>query len=127
LSDTIREFLVGIGFKVDQSSERQFTSAMEGAVLKANLLATAIEAMAKTVASKVGEVAEHFEQLYYQSQLALSSVPGIMAFQFAFKQLGSSVGDADTALNNFGYKLRTQPGFEGWVSRMGVATRDTNG
>jgi hypothetical protein len=127
LSDTIREFLVGIGFKVDQSSERQFTSAMEGAVLKANLLATAIEGMAKTVAEKVGEVAEHFEQLYYQSQLALSSVPGIMAFQFAFKQLGSSVGDADTALNNFGYKLRTQPGFEGWVSRMGVATRDTNG
>ena len=127
MSDTIREFLVGIGFKVDQSSERQFTSAMEGAVLKANLLATAIEAMAKTVAEKVGEVADHFEQLFYQSSRVGASVAGIQAFEFAFKQLGSSVGDADAALESFGYKLRTQPGFEGWVSRMGVATRDTNG
>jgi hypothetical protein len=93
----------------------------------ANLLATAIEAMAKTVASKVGEVAEHFEQLFYQSSRVGASVAGTQAFEFAFKQLGSSVGDADAALESFGYKLRTQPGFEGWVSRMGVATRDTNG
>jgi hypothetical protein len=102
LSDTIREFLVGIGFKVDQSSERQFTSAMEGAVLKANLLATAIEDMAKTVAGKVGEVAQHFEQLFYQSSRVGASVAGIQAFEFAFKQLGSSVGDADAALESFG-------------------------
>jgi hypothetical protein len=127
MADTIREFLVGIGFKVDQSSERQFAAAMEGAVLKANLLAAAIEDMAKTVAGKVGEVAEHFEQLFYQSSRVGSSVAGIQAFEFAFKQLGSSVGGADAALESFGYKLRTQPGFEGWVSRMGVATRDTNG
>jgi hypothetical protein len=127
MADTIREFLVGIGFKVDQSSERQFAAAMEGAVLKANLLAAAIEDMAKTVAGKVGEVAEHFEQLFYQSSRVGSSVAGIQAFEFAFKQLGSSVGGADAALESFGYKLRSQPGFEGWVSRMGVATRDTNG
>ena len=36
-------------------------------MLQAKLLGDAIEAMAKTVASKVGEVAEHFEQLFYQS------------------------------------------------------------
>jgi hypothetical protein len=127
VADTIREFVASLGFSINESQQRNFVGALEGATLRAKLLGDAIESMAKTVASKVGEVAEHFEQLFYQSSRVGSSVAGIQAFEFAFKQLGSSVGDADAALESFGYKLRTQPGFEGWVSRMGVATRDTNG
>jgi Phage tail lysozyme len=127
VAETIREFVASLGFSINESQQRNFVGALEGATLRAKLLGDAIEAMAKTVAEKVGEVAEHFEQLFYQSSRVGSSVAGIQAFEFAFKQLGSSVGDADAALESFGYKLRTQPGFEGWVSRMGVATRDTNG
>jgi hypothetical protein len=59
--NTIRSFLVSIGFETDQASQRNFISAIEGATLKANLLAVAIEEMARTVVDKVGVVAESFE------------------------------------------------------------------
>jgi hypothetical protein len=78
--EAIREFLVSLGFKVDDSTERRFIGALEGATLRAKLLGDAIESMARTVVDKVGQVAEQFEQLYYQSQRVLSSVPGDQGF-----------------------------------------------
>jgi Phage tail lysozyme len=125
--ETIREFVTALGFSVNESQQRNFIGALEGATLRAKLLGDAIESMAKTVVDGVGQAADHLEQLFYQSSRVGSSVAGIQAFEFAFKQLGSSVGDADAALESFGYKLRSQPGFEGWVRNMGVATRDANG
>jgi hypothetical protein len=127
MPDTIREFVVGLGFQLDEAKERDLAAALEGAVLKANLLATAIEGIARTVVSKVGEVAASFEALYYQSQRTLSSPTGIQAFEFAFKNLGSTVADAGAALESFGYRLRTQPGFENWIKGLGVNTRDAAG
>src|SRR5580698_7613817 len=118
MPDTIREFVVGLGFQLDEAKERDLAAALEGAVLKANLLATAIEGIARTVVSKVGEVAASFEALYYQSQRTLSSPTGIQAFEFAFKNLGSTVADAGAALESFGYRLRTQPGFENWIKGL---------
>ncbi len=124
MADTIRELVIGLGFKLDEAGQRNFVSAIEGATLRAKLLGDAIEGMAKTVVVKVGEVSEELERLFYQSQRVGSSVPGIQAFEFAMKQLGSAAGAADAALESFGYRLRTQPGFEGWIRQMGVATRD---
>jgi hypothetical protein len=86
-----REFLVGLGFKVDERQQRNFTAALEGATLRAKLLGDAIEKMAGVVVEKVGEVSSQFEQLYYQSQRVLSSVPAIRAFEFAFSQLGGTI------------------------------------
>jgi uncharacterized protein YukE len=123
---TLREFVIGLGFSLDQAGEQKFVNMIQGATLRANLLATALEDMAKTVATKVGEVASSFEQLYYQSQRTLTSPQGILAFKFAFEQLGSTVGEAAAALETFGYRLRTQPGFENRVKGLGIATRDAN-
>lgn len=55
--DTLREFLWS-------RFERTITSA----TLQAKLLGDAIEAMARSVASHVADVANSFEQLYWQSQ-----------------------------------------------------------
>jgi hypothetical protein len=66
VADTLREFIVSLGFKLDESQQRNFVGALEGATLRAKLLGDAIEAMARTVVDKVAAVATQFEQLLYK-------------------------------------------------------------
>ena len=125
---TIREFLVGLGFKIDDSSERRFISSMEGAVLRANLLADAIENMAKIVVEKVGQVASQFEQLYYQSSRVGASAQAIRAFEYAVSQLGGTAEGANSSLESFGRFLRNTPGALSWVAgQLHVQTKDIRG
>jgi hypothetical protein len=88
MAETIRELLVSLGFKVDDASARRFTQSLEGAVLRANLLADAIEGMASIVVDKVAEVSTQFEQLHYQAQRIGASESSIRAFGYAISQMG---------------------------------------
>ena len=124
--ETLREFLVSIGFKVDNSTERRFVSAIEGATLRANLLATAIENMARTVVDKVGQVATQFEQLFYQSQRIGASAASIRAFQYAVSQLGGTVEGANASLEGFGEFLRNTPHAREMIARnLHIPLKDT--
>jgi hypothetical protein len=91
-TETIREFLAGIGFLVDDASERRFVAALEGATLRAKLLGDAIEASARSVIDSVGKIAEQFEQLFYQSQRFGGSAASIKAFEYAVSQLAVTRG-----------------------------------
>ena len=127
MADTIREFLVGLGFKVDQGGMDRFTSAIEGATLRAKLLGDAIEAMAVRVLDAIGRTASGFEQLYYQSQRLGASASSITAFQFAVQQMGGSASAAGAVMESFGSKMRNLPNFEGYLKGIGVKTRDAKG
>ena len=50
MSDTIREFLVSLGFEVREDTLNRFERAIEGATLRAKLLGDAIEGMASSAA-----------------------------------------------------------------------------
>ena len=129
MAETIREFLVGLGFRTDQIGLNRFTQAIEGATLRAKLLGDAIEAMASRIVSAVVKTAEGFETLYYQSQRVGASAASIKALEYAVSQLGGSVGGADRALEGFSQKMRMNPkGFEEYLRKAwGVQTRDDKG
>lgn len=127
MAETLKEFLVGLGFKVDETSWSRFESTITKATVQANLLAEAITHMASAVVTKVAEVAEHLEQLHYQSQRTGSSVQSIKAFEYAVSQLGGTISGAASALEEFGRRIKLDAGFETWVRNLGVATRDAQG
>jgi hypothetical protein len=118
VADTIREFLVGLGFSVNESQQRNFVGALEGATLRANLLATAIEDMARTVVDKVGEVATQFEQLFYQSSRVGASASSIRAFEYAVSQLGGTIEGANSSLEDFAKFLRESPGSTAAIANL---------
>jgi Phage tail lysozyme len=117
-AETLREFVASIGYKVDESSERRFTGSLEAAVVKANLLSAAIEAMATTVAAKVGDVATQFEQLFYQSSRVGASASSIRAFEYAVSQLGGTIEGANSALEDFAKFARETPGATAAIARI---------
>jgi hypothetical protein len=124
---TIREFLVGLGFSVDQAGQRNFVSALEGATLRAKLLGDAIEDMARTVVDKVAQVATQFEQLFYQSQRLGASASSIRAYEYAISQLGGTVEGANSSLEDFGSFLRNTPHAAEAIARaLGIPLKDAS-
>jgi hypothetical protein len=105
--DTLRDFLVSIGYKIDEANQKKFNDGLEGTLVKANLLSAAIEGLAKTAYDKIGQVGQSFEDLYRQSQRSEASVQGIIAFKNAVAQTGGTAEAAGESIENFGKFLRT--------------------
>lgn len=123
-SEVIQEFLVSVFYDIDKKTENDFKNSLRGAVLQAELLAKAIEGMAKTVIEGVTRVAKSFDQLYWASERTGTSVQNIRALSFAVSQLGGSYEGARSSLEAFGQHLRTNPGYGSLLRTMGVATEE---
>ncbi|TXH81181.1 MAG: hypothetical protein E6Q77_08610 [Rhizobium sp.] len=124
--NTIREFLIELGYEVDPNSERKFNESLKGAVVQAQLLADAIEGMARIVVEGVQKVARSFDSLYWSSQRAGASVQNIRALSYAVSQLGGSYEGTRSAIEAFGQHLRSNPGYVNLVKSLGVST-EANG
>lgn len=118
--DTLRSFLVTLGWKSDESQQRKFTKALEGATLRAKLLGDAIEEMARKTGLAVLGVAENFEQLYYHAERTGASAKSLKAFEYAISQVGGSAQAAGASFETMAAKLRENPGNIAYLNRMGV-------
>lgn len=117
---TLKEFLVALGFNVDASSEAKWNTSLAGATAKALELGAAAETAAIAVVAMVAKISSGMEQLYFVSQRTKSSVENIQAMGFAAAQMGSSVQAAQTSLENFANFLRSSPAAAGLVQSLGV-------
>lgn len=124
MAETIREFLVSLGYTVDGNSERKFKESMRGAVVQAKLLADAIEGMARIVGEGVAKVARSFDSLYWSSQRTGASVQNIRALSYAVSQLGGSYDGTRSAIEAFGQHLRSNPGYSSMLRSLGVSTEE---
>jgi hypothetical protein len=109
-TDVIKEFLVSLGFKVDDSSYRKFENAVKGSSnLAADLGKVATAAVISTTAA-VAKVSEVMDKLYFVSQRTGSSVSSIQAFDYAISQTGGSADGAKQSLENLSHFIRAYPG-----------------
>ena len=125
--DTIREFLVGLGFKVDEAGQKRFAEGVEAATFKVIKLGLAAKAAAASVVASVGVIADQMEALYFASQRTGAAVANIQALGFAAAQMGSSAEAARGSLESLARFMRNSPGAEGLLHSIGVQTREANG
>lgn len=123
----LKEFLVALGFKVDEGGLKKFQQGIDKATKFAGGLATTAEAMAVAVEAAVTKVSAKFEDLYYASQRIGDSVENIRGFDFAIGQMGGTAQGARQALENMGEFFRSNPGAERFLQGLGVQTRTANG
>lgn len=126
-ADVIKEFLVSLGWKIDEKGQKGFTDALASATVKAVALGTAIEGAATAVVAGVAKIADQMEALYFASKRTGASVANIQAMGFAYGQMGSSAAAAQASLENLARFMRNSPGAEGLLKGIGVQTRDVNG
>ncbi|MGA4275572.1 hypothetical protein ACI2VH_02955 [Ralstonia nicotianae] len=125
--DTIREFLVKLGFAIDDSGQKRFAAGVEAATWKVIQLGTAIATTAGAVVAGVAKIADQMESLYFASQRTGAAVANIQALGFAAGQMGSSAEAARGSLESLARFMRNSPGAEGLIHSIGVQTREANG
>ncbi|EPF6664695.1 lytic transglycosylase domain-containing protein [Klebsiella pneumoniae] len=126
-AETLKDFLISLGFKVDDAGARKFDAIVTGATLKAIELGTKVELAAASVVAFTAKVASGLDNLYWASQRTGATVQGIKQIGFAVSQMGGSVDAARGSLESLAQFIRTSPGAEGFLNRFGVQTRDASG
>lgn len=126
-AETLKDFLISLGFKVDEAGARKFDAVVAGTTLKAIELGVKVEAAALSVVAFNAKIASGLDDLYWASQRTGATVEGIKQIGYAVSQVGGSVDGARGSLENLARFMRNNPGAEGFLNRLGVQTRDASG
>ncbi|HDZ9557830.1 TPA: hypothetical protein RUZ86_002482 [Klebsiella pneumoniae] len=126
-AETLKDFLISLGFKVDEAGARKFDAVVAGTTLKAIEVGVKVEAAALSVVAFTAKIASGLDDLYWASQRTGATVEGIKQIGYAVSQVGGSVDGARGSLENLARFMRNNPGAEGFLNRLGVQTRDASG
>lgn len=122
MAQTIEEYFVTLGLKVDKAQEQRFNSALDNLGKTFAALAAGLTAAAATIQATVVAVSKSFDNLYFAAQRTNSTVAGIKALSYAFSQIGSSGSEAQASIEGLSKAMRTNPGTAKWLNSQGIAT-----
>lgn len=126
-AETIKDFLVSLGFQVDEAGSKKFESVVAGTTAQVVKMGVAVEAAALSVVAYTAKIASGLDNLYWASQRTGATVAGIQQIGYAVSQMGGTVDGARSSLENLARFVRNSPGAEGFLNRLGVQTRDAKG
>lgn len=126
-AETLKDFLISLGFNVDEAGAKKFDAVVAGTTLKAIELGVKVEAAALSVVAFTAKISSSLDNLYWASQRTGATVEGIKQIGYAVSQVGGSVDGARSSLENLARFMRNNPGAEGFLNRLGVQTRDASG
>lgn len=125
--DILREYLVKLGFQMDQASAKKFTDFMAGAEKAMVRFMVGIQAAAVAVTAGVSKFASQMERLYWAARHGGSSASGFKAFERTAENLGASVESARGAVIGLASSIRNNPVMEAFFKQFGIQTRDAKG
>ncbi|HBB1540572.1 TPA: lytic transglycosylase catalytic [Escherichia coli] len=126
-AETIKDFLVSLGFSVDDAGAKKFGSVLAGTTANVIKMGLAVEGGALSVVAFTAKIASGLDNLYWASQRTGATVQGIQSIGYAVSQVGGSVDAARSSLESLSRFIRNNPGAEGFLNRLGVQTRDASG
>lgn len=126
-AETIKDFLVSLGFQIDDAGARKFDAVLAETTANVLKAGAAVEATALAVVAFTAKIASGLDNLYWMSQRTGATVNGIRQIGYAVSQMGGSVEAARGSLESLSRFMRNNPGSEGFLNRLGVQTRDASG
>ncbi|EEQ2321006.1 lytic transglycosylase catalytic [Escherichia coli] len=126
-AETIKDFLVSLGFSVDDAGAKKFGSVLAGTTANVIKMGLAVEGAALSMVAFTAKIASGLDNLYWASQRTGATVQGIQSIGYAVSQVGGSVDAARSSLESLSRFIRNNPGAEGFLNRLGVQTRDASG
>ncbi|UXP23166.1 lytic transglycosylase domain-containing protein [Enterobacter sp. 155105] len=126
-ADTIKDFLVSLGFDIDQAGANKFEAVLKGVTANVLKVGAVVEGAALSIVGFTTQIANGLDKIYWASQRTGASVQGIKALGYAASQTGASAESAMSSLEGLAGFMRSNPGAEGFLNRLGVQTRDVSG
>lgn len=126
-ADTIKDFLVSLGFDIDQAGANKFEAVLKGVTANVLKVGAVVKGSALSIVGFTTQIANGLDKIYWASQRTGASVQGIKALGYAASQTGASAESAMSSLEGLAGFMRSNPGAEGFLNRLGVQTRDASG
>ncbi|EII4874954.1 lytic transglycosylase domain-containing protein [Escherichia coli] len=126
-ADTIKDFLVSLGFDIDKAGANKFEAVLKGVTANVLKVGAVVEGAALSIVGFTTQIANGLDKIYWASQRTGASVQGIKALGYAASQTGASAESAMSSLEGLAGFMRSNPGAEGFLNRLGVQTRDASG
>ncbi|HGI5912208.1 TPA: transglycosylase SLT domain-containing protein [Yersinia enterocolitica] len=126
-AETIKDFLVSLGFELDEAGEKKFSAVVAGVTANVLKMGAVVEGAALAVVGFTTKIASGLDKVYFASQRTGASVAGIKALGYAASQMGVDAATAQGSLESLARFIRNSPGAEGFLNRLGIQTRSANG
>lgn len=127
MAETIKEFLVALGFHVDENSLGKFNTTIGRTTARVAELGAEVVATATAIQVGISKMARDFEQLYYAGERTRSSVVALQSFEYAARTIGVSGDQARGAIEGLYAAMRGNPGVGALLNKLGVKTAGREG
>lgn len=114
----LKEFLVSLGFKVDEPGLKKFTDGVEQTTKVALSTGKAVLGVGLAAQAMVVNFSNAMEKLYYSSRRTGAAVENIQALEFGSRKVGIAAGVAQAALEQMTAAARVNPGLRGLMDQM---------
>lgn len=119
MADTIRDYLVSLGFDIDGAGQAKFEATLKGVAANVVKLGAIVESTGLAIVGFTASIASGLDKLYWAAERTGASVNGIKALGYAASQTGSSAEAAQNSLESLARFMRSNPGAEGFLNRLG--------
>ena len=126
-AEVIREFLVALGFKVDQKGLKTFKDGVEDATKGVVRLVSTVQGAALAISASVAGFASKIEHLYFVGRRVGATENSLRALSGAARDFGVSADAALGSVESIAKFMRNNPAGESYIASLGVQTRDANG
>jgi hypothetical protein len=123
VADTLQEFLVNLGFNVDENSFGKFQTRVATAAVGVTNLGVQVTTTVLAIQAGVAKMATAFEEMFYISQRTNTSVQSLTSFGNAARTIGLTSDAARGAVEGLSRAMRGNPGVSALLNQLGVKTR----
>ena len=126
-TDYIKEFLVKLGYEVNESERKKFEDSLQKSDKSTASLARNLKELAVALGTASTIAAYRLNSLYVNSQRIGTSAGKLRAYSQAISNVGGDAGAAMASVGALAQKLRDIPNFPSLFKRFGVEAKDSNG
>lgn len=119
----LREYMVALGYKIDQAGQRKFGNEVTSLDKRMAGLGKTVVGVAAVTTAFVTQFALGMEKLYYSSKRTGSTIGNIKALEYGGKTIGLTAETIRGSLENMARALRSNPGLTGLLNSLGVAVK----
>lgn len=119
----LREYLIALGFQIDQRGEKKVDSLLGRMDKKALGLGKTLVGLATTVVTATTVFARQMEKMYYSARYADTTVASLQALEYGARSIGLEAGRGSAALKNMASAIRSNPGLIGLLNSLGVEVK----
>lgn len=116
----LREYLVALGFRVDQRGSRQINGILTHLDKRTKFVAKGLLGVAAAATVMTHRVAKSMEKMFYASRYADTTVANLQAIEFGFRSIGMQAGQGTQALKGMTAAIRSNPGLIGLLNSLGI-------